>query len=335
MATVGSTTVQNILNTVVFPDFQKAFSNYSGIFGQIPMKAGKGRLMVPMHKTGMTADAHTGTGTDMEATNVGAFAEGEAIPTGQAQGRQTVEWSYKRYGTTVSIDGLTQAQSTAGGLVNLTDLLADEMMLAVDDLKHAITMDALGANAQSDTDHTIISLDKIVADDNTAICGLDQTSDTWFASYQNDNTGTGRALSLALMDDVWDNLVDARLAMPDAIWTSQKQFSAYEALIDGQIRYMDLAKGDARFKALDYRGVPVVAVPKFKNDQFIYAQSNDFSFYYLPQRSYTSAGKVVDGAFKVEAMDANGKDNIEFSIVCYVALLCKNPFKQGKLTDIS
>ncbi|MBL4896300.1 MAG: phage major capsid protein [Erythrobacter sp.] len=328
MANIASTQVQNILNTVAFPQFQKAFSNTAGFLGQVGMSAGKARVQIPMHKTGMAVSV-----TSNEADYAGAFSEGSAIPVGQGQGRQTVEWNYARYGTTVSVDGMVQAKALAGGYNALSDLLADELLLAVDDLKYAITLDMLGEGATSTS--SMAGVSDIVGNTNTSLAGVDQTGASWFASYV--KAGGSASLTLAMMDDVWDNLVDSRLSPPSSIWTSQKQFSAYEGLLTANARYnpVPTAKGDARFMALDYRGVPVIAIPKYNNARMDFVIGSDFALYYLPQKSYTSEGKLVEGAFKVEAKDASGKDEIAFTVVCYMVLVCRNPFKQGVVNALA
>jgi hypothetical protein len=328
MANVASTQVQNILNTVAFPEFQKAFANTAGFLGQVGLSSGKARIQIPMHKSGQAV-----TVTSNEADYAGAFSEGSAIPVGQAQGRQTVEWDYKRYGTTVSVDGMVQAKALAGGYNALTDLLADELLLSVDDLKYSITLDMLGEGATSTSSFDGVT--DIVGNTNTSLAGIDQTSDAWFASYV--KAGGSSALTLAMMDDVWDNLIDSRLSPPSQIWTSQKQYSAYEGLLTANSRYSPVptAKGDARFMALDYRGIPVIAIPKYNNARLDFVNANDFALYYLPQKSYTSEGKLIEGAFKVEAKDASGKDEIAFTVVCYMVLVCRNPFKQGCVNALS
>jgi len=330
MANINATAVQNILNTVAFPEFQKAFNNSSDFLGQVPLQAGKARIQIPMHKTGMAM-----TATSNLADDAGSFAEGATIPNGSAQGRQTVEWDYKSYGTTVSIEGMVQAKALAGGYNAMTDMLADELMAGVDDLKHSIHLDALGVGVANTS--KMSGVKDIISASNT-IAGVAQGSNAWFASYindpANDSGDDDTALTVALMDDVFQNMVDVRGATPDAIWTSFAQYNAYANLMSDKIRYIPYGTGDARFQALNYNGIPVIPVPKYDATRMDFVQSGDWSLQYLPQKSYTAEGKLVEGAFKVESKDGAGYDAISFTVVAYLALVCRNPFKQGSLLDL-
>ena len=340
MATnIQASHVQNILNTVAFPEFQKAFNNSSDFLGQVPLQAGKARIQIPMHKSGMAMTATSGsTGVDASiADDAGSFAEAGLIPNGAGQGRQTVEWNYKSYGTTVSIEGMVQAKAIAGGYNALTDMLADELMAGVDDLKHSIHLDALGVGVTNTS--KMAGVTDIISASNTALAGVNQTSASWFASYVKDpdttNTTADTALTVALMDDVFQNMVDVRGATPDAIWTSFSQYNAYANLMSDKIRYIPYGTGDARFQALNYNGIPVIPVPKYNANRVDFVQSKDWSLQYIPQKSYTAEGKLVEGAFKVESKDGAGYDAISFTVVAYLALVCRNPFKQGTLIELS
>jgi len=230
---------------------------------------------------------------------------------------------------------MVQAKAIAGGYNALTDMLADELMAGVDDLKHSIHLDALGVGVANTS--KMSGVVDIVSASNT-IAGVAQGSNAWFASYvydpADDSGDNDTALTVALMDDVFKNMVDVRGATPDAIWTSFAQYNAYANLMSDKIRYIPYGTGDARFQALNYNGIPVVPVPKYNATRMDFVQSGDWSLQYLPQKSYTAEGKLVEGAFKVESKDGAGYDAISFTVVAYLALVCRNPFKQGTLIDL-
>ncbi|MAE83549.1 MAG: hypothetical protein CMB80_12475 [Flammeovirgaceae bacterium] len=336
-ALTNADAVQNILNTVAFPEFQKAFNNSSAFLGQVPFQAGKARIQIPMHKTGMDVTSVTSDPNDFTETadEAGAFPEGQLIPAGSAQGRQTVEWEYKSYGTTIAIEGMVQAKASAGGYNALSDMLAEELLAGVDDLKHVISQDALGVG--TDNSSGMDGVTDIISASNT-VAGVSQGSNAWFASYvydpADDASDDDTALTVALMDDVFQNLTDVRSATPDAIWTSFAQYNAYANLMSDRIRYVPYGTGDARFQGLNYNGIPVIAVPKYNATRMDFVQTSDWSLNYLPQKSYSAEGKLVEGAFKVESRDGAGYDAISYTVVAYLSLVCRNPFKQGCLIDL-
>jgi len=215
--------------------------------------------------------------------------------------------------------------------------LSEELMAGVEDLKHSITLDALGAGVTNTS--KMAGVTDIISASNTALAGVNQTSEAWFASYVKDpdgatNADNDTALTVALMDDVFQNMTDVRGATPDAIWTSFSQYNAYANLMSDQIRYIPYGTGDARFQALNYNGIPVMPVPKYSANRMDFVQSGDWSLQYLPQKSYTAEGKLVEGAFKVESRDGAGYDAISYTVVAYLALVCRNPFKQGTLIEL-
>jgi hypothetical protein len=115
------------------------------------------------------------------------------------------------------------------------------------------------------------------------VAGINRATTTNFQCYQNDNTGTPRALTMALMDDVHSNFVDSYGGRYDRILTSQTQVDAYTALSSGNgfpaPTRMVLSNADNSAIALGgfgmidplepaayYRGRPIFALPGYASD---------------------------------------------------------------------
>jgi hypothetical protein len=174
------------------------------------------------------------------------------------------------------------------------NLLADELMAGVDDLKHSIHLDALGVGVANTS--KMSGVKDIISASNT-IAGVAQGSNAWFASYindpANDSGDDDTALTVALMDDVFQNMVDVRGATPDAIWTSFAQYNAYANLMSDKIRYIPYGTGGARFQALIYLCHQACIFFYHDATRMDFVQSGDWSLQYLPQKSYTAEGKLV------------------------------------------
>lgn len=318
MAGIKATDLQYVLNTIPMREYQKAFrldTTFSDLMGGL--RPGPARIQIPIHYAGNTT--------------AGSFAESADLKTADKQSRRMVELPWKRVYATFSVDGLQEAIANAGGVVNINNLVQTEAMDAVADLLDEINTQAMGngtGNSAADIDGLFYHLD----DDNTW-CSLNRGSVAWVRAYLSANSGTDRDLTEALLRTMHNTLVDTRKSNYDLVLTSHTVADAYEGLMGDKVRMTNVQVGDIALPALSFKGRPVVPVPGFETNSMAFLQRGDWELLYLPQVSTDSYGRTVNGPFKIEPYYP-GTDDRTLTIIAYVQLVCKNPFKNGALVDV-
>lgn len=259
-------------------------------------------------------------------TTASRIADGGTYPSATRTTQSQASLTWGEYIVTIELTKRAQDELNAGRLTVMAELMA-QYEDGVREIVDQINTDLLGGtNANG-----ITGIQQMVLDDNT-YAGIDRTSVTNFAAYSNDNTGTPRSLTLALMDDVHDNLVDANLGSYNAILTSQTIMDVYTGLSSGNgapaspAQYttpLDNAQTFiAGYSRAFYKGRPVIALPGYATDRMDFvdlAASDGFGIEEL--RPIT-----VD-----ELPPANG--TARWAITCVLQAKLVNPKKRAAVLD--
>lgn len=317
MAGIRAADVQAILNTTASQQFVKTFQNDSSFLGRIPLKRGKARIQWPVHYGGNAS--------------VSSFGEGDDITVTGKQSRKLAELPYKRAKVAISVDGLQQAISEAGGHIGVGDLLADELLKSIEDLKANINTQLLG-DGTGNIGKDITGIQAAI-NNSGVYAGLDRATYAWWKAHVAGNGGIARNLDKPLLRAMKNELKGNRSSSYSAIWTSHDMYDAYEGLLDAQKRFIATKVADIQQQVLSFDNTPLIALPGYPAGRMDFVRESDFELLYLTHKVVDSTGKQVEGIFKVERL-AQTTDDMAFAVIVYMQLRCRNPWKQGALLDV-
>lgn len=311
--------VQYILNKIPITGYKKAFNNSAPFFNHLKIRpAKKAHLVVPFHYAGNSGG--------------GSYEAGDELTSSGKQSRRLINFPWKRLYKSISVDGLAQAVSRNGGIFMINDSVKDEVFHATKDLIKEIDTQLKG-DGTGNTGKDIQGLKYHIADSgNYGNENLAREVNTWLASYVNDNGGTLRPLSKALIRAMHNEIIANRGLSYNQIWTSATMLDAYEDLMADKIRYTDIQVGDLFIKAPLLKGRPMFAFPGYP-DQMDFVNADDIYVEYLPQESKNSKGETAKGMFNVDELPTS-KDATDLAVKIYLNMVCENPYNQGSLQDI-
>ena len=255
--------------------------------------------------------------------NVTAIDDGETLP---SPGKQTVvnpQLQFKILIATISVGRQVQRASFAADS-SVADALAWETQRTIEDMAREIHLDLVGSAAST---KNITGLQDALNASNT-YAGIARGANTFWQPYVNDNGGTDRALTEALLEDVVDTLKTQRGARISEAWCGVTAWNALRQLI-----YTTLAPARnntperlaAGAMALEWEGIRFVKVPDYDLNRIDFVDlDSEGGIEYLVQS---------DQDFMV-APEATDSFDTRVSITHMSQLVCWNPFKQGSLQDV-
>jgi len=244
----------------------------------------------------------------------------------QAPGTQSYERAHKPFKMVrivYGVSGLLEAASKGEGA--LIDVLAEYSKQAMEDLIAKINLQLVSTvpNATAD-EYQRVEMDGLgdIIRDTGTYATINRTTATWWRSVVLDNGGTARALTINLMQQMMDQLdTPRRDAQVDVILTARVHWNQYADLLDDRRRWVNTMELDGGVTALSYNGIPVVAVRQMAPGVMYFIDKRDWGYYTL-----------LD--FETEELPTT-KDQKLFAIKHYAQLVCKAPFRQGVITDLS
>lgn len=148
--------------------------------------------------------------------------------------------------------------------------------------------------------------------------GIDSTTYTWWDGYTSD---ASEALSLIDMGAA-DMECTHGGESPDVVITSSTLFNKYESLVAANYRIRQLQVGDIFFKALEFRGNPVIWSEKCLVTSMYFLTTKFLKIVYLKNRGFTMpAFQRISGQLGEEA-----------PIIFKGNLVCSSARNQGSLT---
>lgn len=250
-------------------------------------------------------------GSYNEATTVSSVTPGE-------QSYDQARIPFRQNWIHVQVTGLAQAATQGAG--GYMEALSTETAEALDDLKDELNDQLVKVGAKSAATD-LDSFDQIIADTGV-YATIDRSGADWWKSAVLENSGTPRALSVTLMQNMMVQLeLPARKAKPSAIFGSRKHYYDYGNILTEQRRYVNEDTLDGGYKALDFEGIPFIAVPRLTSGSIYFLDESEWK--YVTLQNFETTPKDTD-------YDAD-----RFMITHYSALVCKHPGRQGRIDDLT
>jgi len=270
--------------------------------------SGGAKIVVPIiYKANDTAKSYAGTETIDIAAQTGITA---------------AEYSWGQYASTVTINGLEEAQNN--GEAQIIDLLEGKIFQTQESIIENMNTMFHGDGTTKATDWN--GLENIVNDSAltaNALGGIDPsvTGNEFWKSQA--TTGTG-ALTLAKLATRY-NSVSVGNDQPTIIISQADDYESYEALLTSNIRYTDTDMADAGFQNLMYKGAP-----------WTFDAANTAGVVYMLNTKYLQLVRHSDTWFKpTPFVRPNDKDAVYSQILCYGQLTCSNRDRQGYLEGVT
>ena len=189
-------------------------------------------------------------------STAGSYAGTDTISTTAQTGISAAEYDWKQYAATVTINGLEEAKNN--GEAQIIDLLEGKIFQTQETIiENMNTM--FFSDGQGNGEKDMNGLNNLVGTGMTigGINAADGDNSWWRSTLRNGPADAGAGvLTVAAMATVY-NSVSVGNDQPTIIITDQDEYEAYEALLDGQIRYTDTDVADGGFQNLLFKGAPV------------------------------------------------------------------------------
>ncbi|ANS03970.1 major capsid protein [uncultured Mediterranean phage uvDeep-CGR2-AD7-C12] len=307
-----STTLKNYVPKLTDNIFSARPLFYALTNGQtIRRISGGAKIVVPLiYGTNSTAGSYSGTDT---------------ISTTAQTGISAAEYDWKQYAATVTINGIEEAKNN--GEAQIIDLLEGKIFQTqetiIENMNTMFFSDGTG-NSSKDMN----GLNNLVGTGLT-VGGIDATdSDNswWRSTLRNGPADAGAGvLTVAAMATVY-NSVSVGNDQPTIIITDQDEYEAYEALLDGQIRYTDTDMADGGFQNLLFKGAPIT----FDSDTNL-----DGKVFFLNTK-YIQLVAHSDVWFKpTPFVRPTNQDAVFSQLLCYGELTTSNRARQGMIYALS
>ena len=258
-------------------------------------------------------------------STAGSYAGTDSISTTAQTGISAAEYDWKQYAATVTINGMEEAKNN--GEAQIIDLLEGKIFQTqetiIENMNTMFFSDGTG-NSSKDMN----GLNNLVGTGLT-VGGIDATdSDNswWRSTLRNGPADAGAGvLTVAAMATVY-NTVSVGNDQPTIIITDQDEYEAYEALLDGQIRYTDTDVADGGFQNLLFKGAPVT----FDSDTNL-----DGKMFFLNTK-YLQLVAHSDVWFKpTPFVRPTNQDAVFSQLLCYGELTISNRARQGMIYALS
>jgi hypothetical protein len=273
-----------------------------------PQPAAGGEIRWKVHFAGNTA--------------VGPYTEGASAPA--SVGRQWYREAYARFALNwawVEVTGLLEAATRGGG--GFKQAVAEEVRQAIEDLREQLNMQILGRSTETGR---MLSIRDAISNSGT-YCGIDRASAVWWQAYVL-RPSSPAALTIRNMRRVKTAVEDTpRYGQVSVIVTSPAVYNAYADALSGWRRIVDSKTLDGGFKALEFDGVDVVAVPGYATEDVGSPPVTCHFMDFLTEKHFEYR---VLKQFDVEEKPTQA-DSRKFMITHYSQFICKNPFQQGSL----
>ena len=307
-----STTLKNYIPKLTDNIFSARPLFYALTNGQtIRRISGGAKIVVPViYGTNSTAGSYSGVDT---------------IDTTAQTGISAAEYDWRQYAATVTINGMEEAKNN--GEAQIIDLLEGKIFQTqetiIENMNTMFWGDGTG-NGGKDMN----GLNKLVGTGLT-VGGIDATDadNSWWRSTLRTgplDAGAG-VLSQAAMATVY-NTVSVGNDQPTIIITDQDEYEAYEALLEGQIRYTDTDVADGGFQNLLFKGAPVT----FDSDSNL-----DGKMFFLNTK-YLQLVAHSDVWFKpTPFVRPTNQDAVFSQLLVYGELTVSNRARQGMIYALS
>ena len=204
---------------------------------------------------------------------VGTYSGYDTLTVTAQTGISAATFDLKQAYATVAIDGYSQMVNA--GAQQVIDLLEAKMMQTQESVTDFFDEMLINSDGTGNAGKDWLGLIALIGDDTVGpatVGGIDGTDalNDWWRSQVNDVAAGALVLSdMATMVNDCSNGTDR----PDLILTSQKQYEAYEALLQPQQMFRDESMANAGFRNLLYKDIPIVYDNYVADDDMFFINS--------------------------------------------------------------
>ncbi len=262
------------------------------------------------------------------STQGGWYTGLDTLDTAQEQTRTRAYWNWRQCHQPIVVSNIDIAKN--GGQEKVFDMLAEDM----NDSRKTIE-DRFGtALYTAQTGDTIESLVDGCDDSNNVATygGINRGNYTW---WKGDYTASGGTLSLALMATTYD-AVTSGTNSPTLMVTHESEWSAYEALLQPQVRFQFASAGypliDGGFKSMLFRGTPLIADEYCTDGYMYYLNEKYWDVVTLSHPMYPTDKMGFTVTKMREPTDQDGEVGY---ILWYGNVICTQPRRNGVIRGIT
>lgn len=277
-------------------------------------------------------------GVHASAASAASFSVSDswAAATNETYAQAKIGW--KRVGITMEVDNIQRVMN-AGGVRGSIHQVVNEFQTKVKALMSAaetqLASDGTG-NSAKDLD----GFKAFLSTGNT-YAGIDQSANAYWRATV--SAAGSASISDTLMQGVVSALFDKGAIGPQfEIWMGITQFQRFSNLHKDKIRY---SAGDATTAPVPYYSdggveAPIRLIQSVPNSEVWFINLDDIELRFLPHQAQDELGggdtEVSRQGVPIGIEPLNtGKDTKGFAIKLYANLVCKNPRRQGALTDLA
>lgn len=346
MATVSLSTITGVLATL----FEERIAwqiNRAVVLGQLlPVSPGTGKNIQWVARFGTAAPAGA------------VIADGADVSTFNSDTKKAAVLQYGTYHDAFAITGKARAGAMAARNPDeLANLFAEEIEESVTRLAMAIAVDLYTGDGTTDTIHGLLDTAGGVSSTGT-YAGIDRSVDTQWASNEDNNGGTPRALTLSLMRAMRRSIYTASGERPDLIVTDPIQHEKYGQLMGSERRYVDNVRMrgeqirlDGGYQVLEFDGIPVVEDINHPAGKMTFLTTRHVHLKQLPHAPDSinrSSGMVMlhgtpeeqygvgssQLAARIQPLAITG-DAYKFQLITYPQIQVKRPQACGVIEDLA
>jgi len=247
-------------------------------------------------------------------STAGSYEATDTIDITAQTGISAAEYDWGQYAATVTISGIEEAKNN--GEAQIIDLLEGKIFqtqeTVIENMNTMFWGDGTG-NSNKDWN----GLGNIVGAVGQSLGGIDPagSGNSFWASTEVNQNG---AITVAAMANIY-NTISVGNDQPTIGMTTQTLYEAYEALLEGQIRYTDTDMADGGFQNLLFKGCPVTFDDACSSGQFLFLNTK-----YLQLVAHS------DVWFKpTPFVRPTNQDAVYSQLLCYGQLTCSNRARQG------
>ena len=215
------------------------------------------------------------------------------------------------------------------GTEQKVNMWAEKAKLALRSLRDDLNIDAFAASV-GNSGKNIQGIGLLV-DSGGTVGGINRSTATY---WQANETAASGALAIDTsvgMLRMFNNCATGSgdSATPDAIWTDQDEYEAYQNLLSPDIRYTSRQQGDGTFSGLAFNGAPLMWDAACTAGVMFFLNSRSFGMHIHPQRDFkvTEIAKADNGTLNQDAWVSH--------ILVWPELWIAEPRRNGKLTGLT
>jgi hypothetical protein len=204
---------------------------------------------------------------------VGTYSGYDTLTVTAQTGISAATFDLKQAYATVAIDGYSQMVNA--GAQQVIDLLEAKMMQTQESVTDFFDEMLINSDGTGNSGKDWLGLIALIGDNVVGpatvggIDGTDALNDWWRSQVNNVAAGALVLSDMATMVNDCSNGTDR----PDLILTSQKQYEAYEALLQPQQMFRDESMANAGFRNLLYKDIPIVYDNYVADDDMFFINS--------------------------------------------------------------